>query len=142
MGGEEALEEEGGGDLVDDGGAVDAGGVAGGPGGVAGVVEEGVGIVGGEAFVEEVEGEVGVGLAGEVFEGLGEGEGFDGLWAGGAVGVERVADEDGFDFVLADEAGDGFEVGAEVGAVEGEEGLRGETEGVGDGDADAAVADI
>jgi hypothetical protein len=44
--------------------------------------------------------------------------------------------------VLADEAGYGFEVGAEVGSVEGEEGLGGEAEGVGDGEADAAVADV
>jgi hypothetical protein len=48
--------------------------------------------------------------------------------------------------MLADEAGDGFEVGAEVGlgggAVEGEEGLGGEAEGVGDGQADALVADV
>jgi len=35
--------------------------------------------------------------------------------------------------VLADEAGDGFEVGAEVGAVDGEERLRGEAEGIGEG---------
>ncbi len=140
------MEEEGGGDLVDDGGAVEAGGVAGCAGVEAGVAEEGVGVVGGEALVEEVEGQVGEGLAGGFLKGLGEGHGFGGLGAGGAVGVEGVADEDGFDFVLADEAGDGFEVGAEIGfgagAVEGEERLRGETEGVGDGDADAAVSDI
>jgi hypothetical protein len=79
-----------------------------------------------------------VGLA----ELVGEGEGLEGLRAGGAVGVEGVADEEEFYFVLADEAGDGFEVGAEVGAVEGEEGLGGEAEGVGDGEADALVADV
>lgn len=56
--------------------------------------------------------------------------------------MERVANEEGFDFVLADEAGDGFEVGAERGAVEGEERLGGEAEGVGDGETDAAVADV
>ena len=56
--------------------------------------------------------------------------------------MERVADEEDFDVVLADEAGDGFEVGAEGGAVEGEEGLGGETERVGDGETDAAVANV
>jgi hypothetical protein len=44
--------------------------------------------------------------------------------------------------MLAEEAGDGLEVGAEGGAVEGEEGLGGKAEGVGDGEADALVADI
>ena len=44
--------------------------------------------------------------------------------------------------MLADEAGDGFEVRAEIGAVEGEERLGGKAEGVGDGEADAAVADV
>jgi hypothetical protein len=139
-GGKEALEEEGGGDLVDDVFAIEAGGMAGGSGSVAGEIEEGVGVVGGEALVEEMDGEVGVGLAGCFRQGLGEGLGFGGLGAEAAVGVEGVADEEDFDVVLADEAGDGLEVGAESGAVEGEEGLGGEAEGVGDGEADAAVA--
>ena len=102
--------------------------------------EEGVGVVGGEALVEEVEGEGGVRWADEFKQGVGEGRGLGGLRAWGAVGVEGVADEEGFYFVLADEAGDGFEVGAEMGAMEGEERLRGEAEGVGDGEADALVA--
>ena len=75
-------------------------------------------------------------------QGLGEGLGFGGLWAGRAVGVERVANQEGLDFVLADEASDGFEVRSERGAVKGEERLGGETEGVGDGETDAAVADV
>jgi hypothetical protein len=137
-GGEEALEKEGCGDLIDDGGAVEAGGTAGGAGGVARQIQEGVGVVGGEAFVEEVVDEGGVGL----FERLSEGLGLGGLGAGRAVGVEGIADEEDFDVVLADEAGDGFEVGAEGGAVQGEEGLGGEAEGFGDGETDAAVADV
>ena len=44
--------------------------------------------------------------------------------------------------MLADETGDGLEVGARGGAMEGEERLRGEAEGVGDGEADAAVANV
>jgi len=103
---------------------------------MAGGVEEGVGVVGGEALVEKMVSEGGMGFA----QGGGEGVGFGGLGAGRAVCVERVADEEDFDFVLADEAGDGFEVGAERGAVESEEGLGGEAEGVGDGETDAAVA--
>jgi hypothetical protein len=137
-GGEEGVEEDGGGDLVDDFGSGAAVGVT----GVR--AEEGVGVVGGEALVEEVEGEGGVGEVG--LEGGGEGLRFFGLGAEGAVGVERVADDDDLDVVLADEAGDGFEVRAEVGfgggAVEGEQGLSDDAEGVGDGDADAAIADV
>jgi len=83
-------------------------------------------------------GEGGVGF----FERVGEGLGFGGLCAGRAVGVEGVADEEDFYFVLADETGDGFEVGANGGAMEGEERLGGEAEGIGDGDADAAVTDV
>jgi len=60
--------------------------------------------------------------------------------------VERVADHDGGDVVLAVEAADGLEVGMEIGfgraAMECEERLGGETELVGDGQADAAVADV
>ena len=122
-GGEVGFEDEGGGYLVDEVLLVEAAGAAG-----AGA-EEGVGFVGCEALVEEMVGERGVGF----LEGLGEGQCFEGLGAGCAVGVQGVADDEGFDVVLADEAGDGFEVGAEVGAVEGEERLRGEAEGIGDG---------
>jgi len=67
------------------------------------------------------------------FESLGEGQCFEGLRTGCAVGVQWVADDEGLYLVLADEAGDGFEVGAEVGAVEGEERLRGEAKGIRDG---------
>ena len=74
------------------------------------------------------------------FEGLGEGLGLGCLGAGRAVGVKGVADEKGFDLVLADETGDRFEVGAEGGAVEGEERLGGKAERVCDGETDAAVA--
>jgi hypothetical protein len=115
--------------LVDDVFAVEAGGAAGRARGVAGKVEEGVGIVGGEALVEEVVGEGGVCF----LEGGGEGLGFSGLGAGRAVGVKGIADQEDFYFVLADEAGYGLEVGTERGAVEGEEWLRGEAERVCDG---------
>ncbi len=106
------------------------------------MAEKGVGVVGGEPLVEEVDGERGVAGGQMVAQGVGEGEGLDGLGAGGAVGVEGVADDEDLDGVLADEAGDGFQVGAEMGAVDGEEGLRGEAELVRDGEADALVADV
>ena len=96
---------------------------------MAGGVEEGVGLLGSVAFVEQVVREGGVGFA----EIGGEGLGFCGLGARGAVGVEGVADEEGVDVVLTDEAGDGLEVRSEGGAVEREERLGGEAERVGDG---------
>ena len=130
VGGEEGLEEDDGGDLIDDVASVDlfASGFSGEAGVVTVGVEERVGFLCGVAFVDEVEGEGGVLLAEEV----GEGEGLDGLRAGCAVGVEWVADDEDFDGVLADETGDGFEVGARVwfgcGAVDGEEWTREDAE--------------
>ena len=64
--GEKALEEKGCGYLIDDVLAIEAGGATGGTvcgmGGVAGEVEERVSVVGGEALVEEVVDEGGMGL--------------------------------------------------------------------------------
>ncbi len=127
---EEGLQDEDGGELVDDGAAVAAGGVAGG-------VEMAVGLGGGEALVPEVDGEAEVGA-----ELLGEGLRLGGLWALVAGHVQGIADDGFGGGVLAQDAGDGFHVGAGVGAVQGEERLRGVAERVGDGDADAAVANI
>jgi hypothetical protein len=109
---------------------------------VARAVKEGVGVVGGEALVEEMDGEGGMCLMGCFRQSFSEGLSFGGLRAGCAVGVEGIADQKDFYFVLADEAGDGFEICAESGPVESEEWLRGETEGIGDGETDAAVANI
>lgn len=106
--------------------------------GAAGCIEKRVGLAGGEALVQKMVGEGRVSLA----EGGSEGEGLGGLGAGGAVGVEGVADDDDLDRVLADEAGDGFEVGPEIRSVQGEERPRGDAELVGDGEAYALVADV
>ena len=124
--------------MIDDVLAIEAARVAGGSGSVAGKIEEGVGVVGGEALVKKIVGEGRVSFP----QGTREGLGFGRLGAGCAVGVQGVADDKGFDFVLADEAGDRFEVCAEGGAVEGKEGLGGEAERVCDGEADTAVADV
>ena len=74
---EEALQEECCGDLVDDVFSVQAGGAAGGTGRVAGEIEKGVGVAGGQAFVKEMVGEGGVGL----LQSVREGEGLRGLGA-------------------------------------------------------------
>jgi len=103
---------------------------------VAEGVKVAVGFGGGEALVPEVDGEVQLGA-----EGFGEGLGASGLGALVAGHVEGVAD-DGFGDggVFAQDARDGFEVVAEFGAVQGEEGLGGVAELVGEGEADAAIA--
>ena len=90
----------------------------------------------GETLVEEMVDECGMSFAKCGSKGLC----FGSLRTGCAIGVERIADDEDLDFVLADEAGDSFEVGAEGGAVESEEGLSGEAEGVCNGETDAAVA--
>ncbi len=92
----------------------------------------------GEAFVKKVVREGGV-LGEERFS---KALCFGGLSTGGAVCVDGVADEECGDLVLADKARDGFEVCAKRGAVQREEGLGGEIQGIGDGQADAAVANV
>jgi hypothetical protein len=56
--------------------------------------------------------------------------------------MERIAGDDGGAAVAAKEPGERADVFAGVLAVEGENGLSGEVEGVGEGYADAAVADV
>jgi len=97
-----------------------------------------VGFLGRVALVEEVMFEGGMLFA----EGVGEVLCLEGLRADCAVGVEWIADDEDFDFVLTDEARDGFEVGSLVGAMEGEERNGEDAEFVGDGQADTAVADV
>ena len=101
-------------------------------------VEQGVRLPGREPLVEKVVGELR--MLGE--ERLGEGQRFCRLRTPGTVRVERIADDEGCHLVFPDEARDGFEVGAKGGAVDGEERMRGQVEGVRYGEADAAVADV
>ena len=56
--------------------------------------------------------------------------------------MQGIADEEDFDFVLSDEARDGFEVGAKGSAPDRKQRLRGKAKCVGDCESDAAVADI
>jgi hypothetical protein len=124
------LEDEGGGDLVDEGLVVLAG--------FAGGVEDFVGFAGGEALIPEFDGELG-----EVGEFLGKGLDFGGLGAEVAGEVERVADDDADAVETAAETGEGAEIVFRVAlAGEGEDGLGGEAELVRDGDADAFGADV
>ncbi len=124
---EPGLQDEDSGDLVDDAFPAYSR--------VAGVVEMTMGLGGGKALVPQVDGEV------ELFADLfGEGLGLGGLRALIAGHIEGVSDDSLGDGVLAQDAGYGLHVGTAIGAVKGEEGLRGEAEGIGEGDTDAAVA--
>ena len=105
---------------------------------MAGLVEQMVRVAGGEALVDEVVLERGVSLA----KGGGEGLRFERLRAYCAVIMQWVADQQDLHFVLAKEARNGFEIGTERGAVECEERARGKAELIGDGQADALVADV
>ena len=69
-----------------------------------------------------------------------EGLSFGGLRALVAGHIERVADDGFKDMMLAEHTGDVLEVCAAIGAVQGEERLRGDSKRVGEGDTDAAVA--
>jgi UPF0755 protein len=103
----------------------------------SGRVEMAVGFRRGEALVPEVHGQ-GKGLA----EGISEGLGFGRLWAEVAGEMERIAKDDRRAVEFAKKATEGFEVLAEVPADERQHWLGGESQLVGDGDANAARAKI
>ena len=132
----EGLEDKDGGDLIDDVFAADA--LAVGGAAMAEGVEVAVGFGGGKALIPEMDGEA------ELFaERGGKGLSAGGLRALVAGHVEWVAD-DGFGDrrVLAQDAGDGFQVVLQAPAVQREERLGGVAERVGQGQADAALANI
>jgi len=110
----------------------------GGPCTVPRSVEQGVSLLGGVALVEQVVGERGMRFA----ERGGEGLRFECLRANGAVGVERVPNYQNVDAMLSNKAGDGLEIGTECGAVKGEKRLCDQPQGIGDGETDAAVANV
>jgi hypothetical protein len=126
---EKALQNQHGSDLVDD--------LAVAGEGASGSVEMAVGFGGGEALVPQVDGQ-GEGSA-EVF---GEGVGFRGLGANVPGHIERIAQDDGGAAEFAEKAAEGFKVLLRIFADEGEYGLGGEAEFIGDSDADAAIAEI
>lgn len=101
-------------------------------------IQQGMCFASGKAFVEEVMRELRV--LGK--ERVGEGAGLGRLGAGGAVGVKRVADDERGNCVEAYEAGDGLQVRAQAGAMNGKQRMRREVQGIGYGEADATVADV
>jgi hypothetical protein len=129
MGGEPVLKDEDGGDLVND--------LAAGGAGATGGVEVAMRFRGGEALIPEMNGKFEV-----VTELGGEGLDFGGLRTGVSGGIEREADDDLVEGAEAEQVREVAEVVAAAGAGEGIERLGGDAEGIGDGDADAAVADV
>ncbi len=107
---------------------------------VAGVVQQGVGIAGGEALVEEVDGKAGMRGEESGLEAVDELPHSGSLGAGGSVGVQGKADDEGLYLVLADEARNRFDVCTKAGAMECKERLRGEAQRIRNGQTDAAVA--
>ena len=126
---EEALQNQYGSHLIDN--------LAVGGGGASGSLEVAMGFGRGEPLVPEVDGER-EGLA----EGAGKGAGEGGLGADVAGKMQRIADDDGGAAVFAEETAEGSEVLLRIFADQGEDGLGGEAEFVGDGDTDAAAAEI
>jgi hypothetical protein len=132
-----ALQDDGGGELVDDVAAVIAFCRI-----VTGCLESGVGLGGGEALVPEMDGERWVaGFCDEGFELVDEAMDPLGLAAGVSGEVERVADDDAGTVMAAGEAKDGALVAAGLRAIDGEKRLR-DAENAGERDTDAARADI
>ena len=129
VGVEETLQNQHGSDLVDDFPVFGKG--------ASGDVEMTVGFGRGEALVPQVDGE-GEGFA----ERLGEGVGSGGLGADVTGHIDGIAEDDGGAAEFAEEAAERFEVLLRVFANQREDGLSGEAERVGDGDADAAAAEI
>ena len=56
--------------------------------------------------------------------------------------MQRIADDDDFNLVLTNESRNGLQVRAERRAAQSKERLRGDAESIGDGDADAAIANV
>lgn len=123
------MQDEDGGDLVDDGAVFGTGASRG--------VQVAMGFRCGETLVPEVDGELGF-----VTQGLRESLGLGGLRTLIPRHVEGIADDDPAAAIFADEALQGFEVLPAVGADESEDGLGGQPERVGHGHTNAAVSHV
>jgi hypothetical protein len=145
LGVEPALQDEGGGELVD----LASGSLA---GVLAGGFEGGMSFGGGEALVPEMNGEAGA-VGSRVVAPLGGRFGKErlefidkamdavGLAAATSGEVERIADDDAGAVVTACEPEDGALIAAGLGALDREQRLR-NAEGIGERDTDAAGTDI
>jgi len=136
QGTEEGLEQKDCGYLVDDGSSFLT--ATPGAAGRTRAVQYRVSIGGGEAFINEVKVEGWVLLA----QRIGKVLYLDRLRAEFTRGVERETDDDDGNGVLADKAGNRFQVNAQIGAVQGEKRLRCVAERIRQGKADATISYI
>jgi hypothetical protein len=123
------LQDEDGGYLIDDRAVLGSG--------AAGSVQVAVGLGSGQALVPEVDWQRGF-FAKNLCKSLGFGR----LGALVAGHVERIAYDDSYALVFAEKALERLQILLSICAHEGENGLRGKAERIGDGYADPPVADI
>jgi hypothetical protein len=129
VGVQEALQDEDGGNLIDHGAVIRTG--------TSGSVQVPVGFGGGEALVPEVDRKTSL-----FAQDAGEFLGLGGLGAQISGHVKRIANNDFGAIVFTDKAGERFEILPAIRADEGEDGLRGQTERVGDGNTNTAISDV
>jgi len=124
------LQNQRGGHLIDDAAMILAG--------VAGLIQNLMSLVCGQALIPQVDGQ-----AGQFAKHGGEGLGFHGLRAEFAAEMDRVADDDGDYLETAAKASKGSQIVTGVAlAFQGEDRLRGEAQRVRDRNPDAPVADV
>jgi hypothetical protein len=129
-GGKKRLQNQRGGDLIDDAVMLLAG--------MTCFVENLVGLVGGQALIPEVDGK-----AGQLTEGGGEGLSLDGLRADFAAQMDRVADDDSGDFETATETSERAQIVSRIAfAFQREHRLRGQAQCIRNRNPDAPVADV
>lgn len=106
--------------------------------GVAGFIENLVGLASGQALVPQMDGQ-----AGQIAQFSGKGLGFGGLGAQFPGKMDGIAYHDADDIIAAGEASKGAQIFTLVAApLKGEHRLSCESEFVADGHADAAIADV
>jgi hypothetical protein len=105
--------------------------------GEIGFAQKAVGLGRGKALVPQVNGQ-----AESLSEVLREEQHFVGLRAFGATHAQREPDDDFAHRILANHLFEGCEIGSFISALEGVQTLRGDAQGVRDGDADSSGADI
>ena len=138
-GGEKTFQQQHGRDLVDGLRAVQASSFA---GDLPGRIQQRMSIHRCQPFVDEMEDELGMRWRKELAQSFRERFRFFRLRTWASVSMQRIADDDDFYFVLTNEARNGFQVRAQRCSAESEERLRGDAESIGDGDADAAIANV
>ena len=126
---EETLQNQHGGNLIDDGAVFGAW--------ASGGVQVAVGFAGSQALVPEMDRE-----AGFLSQDLGEGLGLGGLRTLVSGHVEGVANDDLYTAIFADEPGERFQVLLTVATNKSEDRLRGEAKGIRNRDAYAAISDV